>query len=85
MSSEDKIFDIEFQSGGRSYKGWVNPSDKLSDTGLPASFHVVLNNVFFGNLSLSAGKWNVDEDRPDALVDAAGREISRWYMVRGKQ
>ena len=82
MSSEDKIFDISFQSDGRQYKGWVNPSDKLNENGLPASFHVVLNEVSFGYLSLSGEKWTVDEDRPDQLVEAAGREISKRYAVK---
>jgi len=57
MSSEEKIFDISFQSDGRQYKGWVNPSDKLNDKGLPSSFHVVLNEVSFGYLSVSTIKF----------------------------
>jgi len=51
------------------------PSDKLNDKGMPVSFHVVLNEVSFGNLSLSGGKWIIDEDRP------AGREISKRYAT----
>lgn len=81
MASEDKIFDIAFHAGGRQYSGWVNPSDKLNGDGMPASFHVVLNDVSFGYLSLEGDKWAANEDRPAALVEAAGREIAKRYAV----
>jgi hypothetical protein len=83
MSSEDKIFDISFFFDGQQYKGWVNPSDTLNDKGLPVSFHVVLNDVSLGYLSLNEGKWTVNEDRPAGLVEAAGREISKRYAKTG--
>ena len=35
---DDKIFDIAFTAEGKEYKGWVNPSDRQSDTGMP-EFH----------------------------------------------
>lgn len=81
MPTDDKIFDISFVLDGQQYKGWVNPSDKINDKGMPVSFHVVLNEVSFGNLSHSGGKWVVDEDRPAGLAAAAGREISRRYAT----
>ena len=77
--SEDKIFDIEFECEGKFYKGWVNPSDKLHADELPASFHVVLDNVSFGYLSWSNGKWTTDDQRPVALVEAAGQQIQQRY------
>lgn len=75
--NEDKIFDIEFSAEGKLYKGWVNPSEKLHDDGKPASFHVVLNDVFFGNLSYSQGNWVADESRPAVLIEAAAVEIEK--------
>ena len=80
--NEEKIFDIQFESEGTTYKGWVNPSDKLHDDGKPASFHVVLNNVFFGNLSLSDGNWVVDEPRPAALIEAAGKQVEEYLRTK---
>ena len=77
----DKIFDIAFQADGRMYKGWVNPSDKLNEDGMPSSFHVVLDEVSFGHLSLNNDKWTNSEDRPDGLTEAAGKEIARYYEV----
>ncbi len=74
--NEEKIFDIEFESGGTNYKGWINPSDKLHYDGMAASF-VALNNAFFGNLSLSDGNWVVDEPPPAALIEAAGKEVEK--------
>ena len=76
---EDPIFDIAFQNEGVSYKGWVNPSDKLSESGRPISFHVVLNDVSFGYLSFNDSKWTVNEQRPAALVEKAGIEIEKHY------
>lgn len=58
---------LEFEYEYIHYKGWATPSDKRHPDGKPASYHVVLNGVFFGNLSLNEGKWNIDEQRPDDL------------------
>ena len=78
---EDKIFDIAFETGGRQYKGWVNPSDKISDNGQPSSFHVVLQDTSFGYLSLQNCKWTVNEQRPAELVEAIGKEIEKKYNL----
>jgi hypothetical protein len=78
---EDRIFDISFQCDGRQYKGWVNPSEKTDKTGRPASYHVVLEGVYFGNLSINNCKWGINEDRPDSLTEAVGREIEKYYQL----
>jgi hypothetical protein len=78
---EDKIFDIAFETNGRQYKGWVNPSEKINDSGAPASFHVVVENTSFGYLSLHNCKWIVNEQRPAELVEAIGKEIERKYRL----
>jgi hypothetical protein len=75
---EEKIFDISFRSGGQDYRGWVNPSDRLREDGTPSSYHVVLNSVFFANLSYADGNWVADEHRPAALVAAAGSAIESY-------
>ncbi len=72
---EDNIFDISFDYNGLHYKGWANPSEKTNDDGVPVSFHVVLNDISFGHLSFSQGKWIVNEDRPDELVQIVGKHI----------
>lgn len=77
--SEDKIFNIEFDSEGIHYEGMVNPSDKLRDDGRPASYHVILNHVHFGNLSYDRDRWLVDEQRPAHLVEASGKAIEEYY------
>jgi hypothetical protein len=81
MSSENKIFDISFEADGTKYTGWVNPSDKLADSGMPVSFHVVLNDVSFGHVSHNTGEWTVDEDRPEGLTKQVGKAIERHYAV----
>lgn len=79
---EDKIFHINFQVEGKDYTGMVNPSEKQHDDGMPASFHVVLNHVNFGYLSFNQGKWHVNEQRPDSLVEAAGASIQAYYKKK---
>jgi hypothetical protein len=78
--NEEKIFDIEVENDGTTYRGWVNPSDKLNEHGFPTSFHVVLNQTSMGYLSLNNGKWSADEQRPAALVEAVGEQIARHYQ-----
>jgi hypothetical protein len=77
----DDIFDISFEHNGEVYKGWVNPSDKLNESGTPVSFHVVLNDVSSGYLSFSDCKWTVNEPRPEGVVEAAGKAIEKHYKL----
>jgi hypothetical protein len=78
---DDKIFDIAFTAEGKEYKGWVNPSDRQSDTGMPVSFHVVINEVAFGYLSFRDCKWMINEDRPPLLVKEIGKQIEKHYQI----
>jgi len=81
MPSENNIFDIAFELDGTKYKGWVNPSDKVNDSGMPTSFHVVLNEISFGHLSRNNEEWTVNEDRPEGLIKHVGKEIEKHYAV----
>ena len=72
---EDNIFDISFDYNGLHYKGWVNPSPKKQSDGTPASYHVVLNDISFGNVSFNQGKWINSEDRPGELIALVGKHI----------
>lgn len=74
-----EIFDISVTHEGKIYKGWVHPSDKPNENGLPKSYHVVLDDVFFGNLSDNSGQWAADEQRPQALVEEVGKVIEATY------
>jgi len=77
----NKIFDISFEIDGIKYSGWVNPSGQVDSNGKPASFHVVLNGVSFGYLSVNECKWQVDEDRPASLVNAVSQQIEKHYQL----
>ena len=77
---DEKIFDIAFIHEGRKYKGWVNPSDKLNEKGTPSSFHVVLNDTSFGDLSFQNCVWTVTEERPANLVRAVGKQIEKHFQ-----
>ena len=78
---EDKIFDIKFSAEGVEYEGWVNPSEKPGKDGRPASYHVVLNGVSFGYLSFNDCKWTINEERPEAITEAAGLAIQKHYEL----
>lgn len=77
--NNEKTFNIALDYEGIHYQGWITPSDKIGEDGMPRSFHVVLNETMFGNLSRSGDTWTVDEQRPDGLVQEVGRYIqSTW-------
>jgi hypothetical protein len=72
-------FDIAFDYEGVHYTGWATPADHVQADGQPASYHVVLNDTFFGNVSYHDDHWMVDQQRPAGLVAEVGRIIqSRW-------
>lgn len=75
-----EIIPIEFNGQGIEYKGWATPSEQLYDDGYPRSYHVVLNKVHFGNLSLDRGKWIADEPRPRELVVAVGACLDNVHV-----
>lgn len=67
-----KTFDISLEHDGIAYQGWVTPSEEARINGTPRSYHVVLNETLFGNLSKSGDQWTVDEQRPAGLVNKVG-------------
>ena len=81
---ESRTFDVEFSHEGKSYKGWVTPSGEKRDNGYPKSFHVVLNEVFFGNLHMGEDEWETDSQREQSLVQAAGKQIDNFLKNLGK-
>jgi hypothetical protein len=70
---EKSSLPIEFDSNGINYKGWATPADERHPDGFAKSYHVVLNEVFFGNVSYAHQKWFIDEQRPHELVEAVGK------------
>jgi hypothetical protein len=79
----EEFFNIQFEHDGIHYDGLVTPSQKLREDGTPRSFHVVLNNVLFGNVHYNNSKWAVDEQRPDELIEIVGKEIEKYYSPKG--
>lgn len=78
---EDKTFNIAFEFDDKRYKGFVNPSEKVNEDGLPASYHVVLNDVSFGYLSYNDCKWTTNEKRPTGIVSLVGKQIEKHYQL----
>jgi hypothetical protein len=59
------------------YEGWATPSDKHHTDGHASSYHVVLNEVFFGDMSFTQGNWVISEQRPHELVAAVGSVLQQ--------
>ena len=74
---ERKSVALEFDCKGIHYKGCATPSDRIHDDGLPASYTIVLNQVFFGDISRYKGKWVLDERRPHELIVTVGECIDQ--------
>jgi hypothetical protein len=64
---------VQFEHKGLAYDGWATPSEQQHEDGEPKSYHVVLNMVMFGDLSLNHGKWLSDQQRPHELVVEVGK------------
>ena len=79
---EKKSVDLEFDCKGIHYKGSATPSDRSHDDGLPASYTIVLNQVFFGDISRDRGKWVLDERRSPELIVTVGECIDQALQER---
>jgi len=75
----EEYFNIQFDHDGIRYDGIISPSEKLRADGTPRSFHVILNNVLFGNVHHNNSKWAVDEQRPDVLTEIIGKQIEQCF------
>jgi hypothetical protein len=76
MGMNHEPIDIQLDFDGVRYTGWVIPSENQHEDGWPKSFHVVLNETFFGNVSMDTGKWLVDQQRPEGMAEAVGAAIA---------
>ena len=72
----ESFYLIAFTYEGVHYDGRVTPEPKTNH-GKPSSYHVVLNEVFFGYVNKNNHRWHVTEQRPAGLVQIVGREIEK--------
>jgi hypothetical protein len=72
----EEFFTISFDHEGVHYDGRVSPLKKDRD-GTPRSYHVVLNNVFFGHVNNDGRNWLSSEQRPEELVKKVGEVLSQ--------
>ncbi|WP_153801185.1 hypothetical protein [Foetidibacter luteolus] len=73
---QDQSIPLSFTHEGVEYTGWATASRKAGEDGFPKSFRVVLNKVFFGNLSANESSWTNDEQRPEGLTETVGKILS---------
>jgi len=67
---EESMFNIAFTHDGKEYKGWARPSG--------GSWHVVLNGVFFGDLSFNNDEWTTNSQREHTLVQKVGEQLATF-------
>ena len=79
------FIEIEIKTEGKNYKGWYHPSEKNNEECKHRSYHVVLDKLFFDNLSYNNGNWAADEQRPEELVQAVGAANEKTLKGRGKK
>ncbi len=77
----EDFFPISFTYHGVAYEGRISPEQKKEDATV-ASYHVVLNNVFFGFLSKDGKHWLVNEQRPQELVELVGSCIDNYQLKK---
>lgn len=70
----EEFFTISFEHEGVHYNGRISPGKKDKD-GIIRSYHVVLNNVFFGYVNNDGKSWFTSEQRPESLTERVGKEI----------
>ena len=77
---EKQSIAIEFSHENINYVGWATPSDRHHADGKPSSYHVVLNENFFGDMSFKDGHWLISEQRPADLVKATGEALKNVIL-----
>ena len=77
---QNTSFNIVFTHNSIIYKGWATPSEHTKKDGSPKSFHVVLNGVMFGNVSVNNDHWAVDDERPEDLTAEVGKSIQNSHV-----
>lgn len=70
------FYTIAFEFENTHYNGRLTPAFKKGND-LPSSWHVVLNEVFFGVLHKNHDRWEIAEQRPAALVEKVGSLIDK--------
>lgn len=73
---ERKSIRLEFHHAGGFYDGWATPSRDLHPDGDSASYRIVLNGVFFGNISFLEGIWLASERHAFELTQAVGNALT---------
>lgn len=68
---EAVYFTVSFHLDGKDYNGRLTPEYKNGNDHA-SSWHVVLNDVFFGYLHKEGNHWKVSEQRPDNLAQKVG-------------
>jgi len=70
------FYTVAFEHDSVFYNGRLTPVFKKGHD-LPSSWHVVLNEVFFGYLHKNGEHWEASEQRPHELIEKIGTLIDR--------
>lgn len=78
--SASYFYTVEFSFESIHYTGRLTPEFK-KNSAVPSSWHIVLNEVFFGYLHKDNNHWEISEQRPAGLVEKLGSLIdSKAYQ-----
>jgi hypothetical protein len=72
-------FPIAFRYDGKQYNGQIKPQATGLQQGLPISFQVYLNNVYFGLIRRKGVEWETDSPKCAIMVEVIGNRIYDWY------
>jgi hypothetical protein len=80
---EKEPIPLEFEYGGKKYKGEAVPVSQTCVDGVCAELDVSINDKHFGIIKRLKRSWKVDNAADQKMVDAIGERINEWYEGAG--
>lgn len=70
---------VNFRHAGMTYAGWATP---IAEPGAGSdeqitTWHVVLNQLYFGYMTLQQDHWTVSTQWPQDLIEIVGKELEK--------
>ena len=77
MAVEKTSLPLRFLYEEQNYTGWATASNERDANGYARSYHVILNEVYFGDLSYQDDHWLISQQRHTDLVAIVGDAIAQ--------
>jgi hypothetical protein len=72
-------FPISFSYDGMQYEGEIKPLQAGIQHRMPTTFHVFMNNVYWGLVKRKGNDWETDSPKCAYMIDAIGNYIFDRY------